>query len=90
MEKLSAAGGPAWLEMSSSPAVRDSIKLDPWPITAKPDNIAIVVSGGEHPSHACWMQAITNRVIGHRISVPQEFGRLLGDAECNRHAGQDA
>lgn len=78
---LRRTGGLAWIEIASSRAARESITLDPWPITAKPDNIGLVVAGGGHPSHALWLQAFNHSVIGRAIEVPEAFDRLLADAD---------
>ena len=85
MAQLKRAGGPAWIEIDPSPAVRDSIKLDPWPIAKKPDNIILIVAGGDHPTHSQWLQAHSPTVIGRVMRVPETFDRLL--AESDRDLG---
>lgn len=85
MAQLKRAGGPAWIEIDPSPAVRDSIKLDPWPIAQKPDNLILVVAGGDHPTHSQWLQAHSPTVIGRVMRVPETFDRLL--AESDRDLG---
>ena len=64
----------------------DSIKLDPWPITARPENIPIVVCGGGHSTHAFWMQADNHAVLGREIKVPEAFDLLLAEGDRNRAA----
>jgi hypothetical protein len=81
MDQLQRAGGPGWINNSTSQVVRDSIHLDPWPVTAKPENIVIVVAGGNHPSHACWLQAYNYQVTGRLIQVPKDFDSLLSAGE---------
>ncbi len=85
MAQLKRAGGPAWIEIDPSPAVRDSIKLDPWPIAKNPDNIILIVAGGDHPTHSQWLQAHSPTVIGRVMRVPETFDRLL--AESDRDLG---
>ena len=80
MEQLRRAGAPAWIEIDADPAVRDSIKLDPWPICARPDNIVLVVAGGGHPTHSYWLQAHSPSVPGRVIRVPESLDRLIGEA----------
>ncbi|MGQ0523061.1 MAG: hypothetical protein ACT4P8_05310, partial [Betaproteobacteria bacterium] len=81
MEQLRRAGGPAWIEIDSNPVTRESIKLDPWPICLKPDNIVLVVAGGSHPTHSYWLQAHSPSVVGRPIRLPETFDRLLADAK---------
>jgi hypothetical protein len=81
MAQLRRAGAPGWINIASSASARASIDLDPWPITAKPDNIVIVVSGGGHPSHAQWLQGFSNGVIGREIALPSGFEQLLAQAD---------
>ena len=66
---------------------RDSIDLDPWPITAEPDNIVLVVAGGGHPTNSYWLQGYSPRVIGREIRVPETFEQLLVDADRDLGAG---
>jgi hypothetical protein len=77
MGELRRAGATGWINISSSQTVRESINLDPWPITAKSDNIALVVCGGAHSSHAFWMQAQNHSVTGRKIALPPGFDDLL-------------
>ena len=89
LEQLRRAGAPAWFEIHTSPETRDSIKLDPWPISSKPENIIFVVAGGQHPTHAQWLQASSRRVIGRVVRVPETFERLLTDADRDLGCGDD-
>jgi hypothetical protein len=81
MDQLKRAGAPAWIEIDSNPITRESIKLDPWPICLKPDNIVLVVAGGAHPTHSYWLQAHSPSVVGRPIRLPETFDRLLAQAQ---------
>jgi hypothetical protein len=81
MDQMRRAGAPAYIEIDSNPRTRESIDLDPWPISMKPDNIAIVVAGGGHPTHSYWLQAHSPTVPGRVIRVPETFERLLDEAD---------
>ena len=85
MAQLKRGGGPAWIEIDANPLVRDSIKLDPWPIAQKPDNLILVVAGGDHPTHSQWLQSHSPAVVGRVIRTPETFDRLL--AESDRDLG---
>jgi hypothetical protein len=87
MEQMRRAGAPAWIEIDSNPVTRASIDLDPWPICLKPDNIVLVVAGGEHPTHSYWLQAHSPGVVGRPVRVPETFDRLLADAKRALRAG---
>ncbi len=60
---------------------RESLALDPWPITASPDNFVIVVAGGGHPTNSYWLQGYSPGVVGRSIDLPSSFEGLLADAE---------
>lgn len=57
---------------------RQSLALDPWPITASPDNIVLI--GGGHPTNSYWLQGYSPGVVGREIHVPEHFGHLLDEA----------
>lgn len=80
-EHLRRAGGYAWIEIDASPVTRDSAALDPWPITASPDNLVLIVAGGGHPTNSYWLQGYSPGVVGREIRVPEHFARLLAEAE---------
>jgi hypothetical protein len=80
-EPLRRAGGYAWIEIDASRVVRDSARLDPWPITASPDNFVVVVAGGGHPTNSYWLQGYSPAVVGRVIEVPDVFPQLLAEAE---------
>jgi hypothetical protein len=79
--QLQRAGCPAWIEIDASKVVRESLALDPWPITATPDNFVIVVAGGGHPTNSYWLQGYSPGVVGRPIELPPSFATLLADAE---------
>jgi hypothetical protein len=79
--QLCRAGCPAWIEIDASKVVRESLALDPWPITATPDNFVIVVAGGGHPTNSYWLQGYSPGVVGRPIELPPSFATLLADAE---------
>jgi hypothetical protein len=60
---------------------RESLALDPWPITASPDNYVLMVAGGGHPTNSYWLQGHSPGVAGRAIEVPAGFEGLLAEAE---------
>src|SRR5258707_12237306 len=76
-EALRRAGGPAWIEIDTSKVVRESLALDPWPITAQPENFVIVVAGGGHPTNSYWLQGCSPGAVGRRFDVPATSAGLL-------------
>jgi len=80
-EHLRRAGGAAWIEIDTSKVARESLALDPWPITASPDNFVLVVAGGGHPTNSYWLQGYSPGVVGRLIDPPASFERLLDEAE---------
>jgi len=89
MAHLKRAGAPAWMEIDANPLVRESIKLDPWPIASKPDNLVLVVAGGDHPTHSQWLQAHSPGVVGRVVRTPEAFDRLLAEADRDLGCGSD-
>jgi hypothetical protein len=86
-EHLRRAGGHAWIEIDASAVTRDSGALDPWPITASPDNFVLIVAGGGHPTNSYWLQGYSPGVVGRAIVLPEKFPRLLADAERDMNGG---
>jgi hypothetical protein len=86
-EHLRRAGGYAWIEIDASKVTRDSAALDPWPITAAPDNFVLIVAGGGHPTNSYWLQGYSPGVVGRAITLPEEFPRLLAEAERDVSGG---
>ena len=82
-------GGTAWIEIDASPLTRDSLKLDPWPITSKPENFIVLVCGGGHPTNSFWLQGYSPRVIGKEIRVPETFEQLLTEADRDLGCGDE-
>jgi hypothetical protein len=80
-EELRLAGCPAWIEIDASKVARESLALDPWPITASPDNFIVVVAGGGHPTNSYWLQGYSPGVIGRTIDLPASFEALIAEAE---------
>jgi hypothetical protein len=81
LEQLRRAGCPAWIEIDASKVVRESLALDPWPITASPEHFIIIVAGGGHPTNSYWLQGYSPGVVGRTVDKPPSFERLLAEAE---------
>jgi hypothetical protein len=79
MNDLRRAGATAWIEIDASAVVRDSLRLDPWPIAARPDNIVLIVAGGGHPTNSYWLQGYSPAVIGREVHLPERFRELLAE-----------
>ena len=63
---------------------------DPWPVTAKAENIAIVVAGGMHPTHNYWMQtSITPIMVTAEMALPRRWGELVKQAAQDLGYGSD-
>ena len=90
MNDLKRAGGPAWVEIDADPKTQASLKLDPWPITARAENFIIIVAGGGHPTNSHWLQGYSPRVIGREIRVPETFDQLLVEADRDLGCGSEA
>ena len=86
-EHLRRAGGYAWIEIDANKLTRDSAALDPWPITAAPDNFILIVAGGGHPTNSYWLQGYSPGVVGRAIALPEECSRLLAEAERDLSGG---
>jgi hypothetical protein len=80
-DDLRRAGCPAWIEIDASKVARESLALDPWPITAHPDNFIVLVAGGGHPTNSYWLQGYSPSVVGRPIDLPASLDGLLEDAE---------
>jgi hypothetical protein len=79
MAHLQRAGATAWIEIDANPLVRESLSLDPWPISARPDNIVLIVAGGGHPTNSYWLQGYSPRVLGREIELPESFEQLVAE-----------
>src|SRR5262245_10581572 len=84
MAQLRRAGAVAWIEIDPSAVVRESLARDPWPISARPDNLVLVVAGGGHPTNSYWLQGYSPSVIGCEIRLPAAFEALLAAAGRER------
>jgi hypothetical protein len=66
----------AWLQRYDATAPEEDL----WPITSRPENIAIVVAGGSHPTHACWMQtSIAPRMTSATVRLPAAWDTLIAE-----------
>ncbi len=83
MDLLKRAGAPGWIKISPGQTARDTLDLESWPITSKPENIALVVSGGGHSSHAFWLQAYSYDVTGRVVELPKGFEQLITEANAD-------
>ena len=73
---LERTGLIAWMQRHGAGRLDE----DPWPITDSPENIAIVVAGGSHPTHAFWMQtALAKRMTGAPIELPSRWSELVAE-----------
>ena len=74
--ELEATGMTAWMERYDALAPGESL----WPITSRPENIAIVVAGGSHPTHAFWMQtSIARTMTGAPVKLPAAWDALIAE-----------
>lgn len=77
--ELERAGAFQWARRYGLDA---TLEAEQWPITSKPENLAIVVAGGGHTTHAHWMQtAFAPHVAKARIKLPSRWDELLAQAE---------
>jgi hypothetical protein len=88
-EQLRRGGAEIWIEADRDPVVRDSIKLDPWPHSARPENLVLLVAGGGHPTNSHWLEGYCPHVIGREISVPGNFSLLLEQADRDIGCGAE-
>jgi hypothetical protein len=87
-EDLRRAGIDEWLMADRHAIVRESASLDPWPLSARPDNLILLVAGGEHPTNSYWLEAYSPHAVGRKIELPAGFAKLLEQAD--RDIGCDA
>jgi hypothetical protein len=81
LETFRRSGNLEWIRANSNAVTRASADLDPWPICSRPDNLVIVVAGGEHPTNSYWLQGYCPEVVGREIRVPATLDRLLAQAD---------
>ncbi len=89
-EQLRREGIESWIAADHDPVVRDSLKLDPWPQAVRPENLGLLVAGGGHPTNSYWMEGYSPHVVGRRIDIPDNFERLLAEAERDIGCGAEA
>jgi hypothetical protein len=89
-DQLRRGGIEDWIKADRDPFVRESVKLDPWPPSATPDNLILLVAGGGHPTNSYWMEAYTPHVVGRKIALPSSFSRLLDSADRDIGCGAEA
>ena len=88
-EQLRRGGIDIWIEADRDPAVRDSLKLDPWPHAARPNNLVLLVAGGGHPTNSYWLEGYSPHVVGRKIAVPADFAQLLIEADRDIGCGEE-
>jgi hypothetical protein len=88
-ERLRRGGADSWISMDRDPGVRDSLKLDPWPLSARPENLVLLVAGGGHPTNSHWLEGYSPHVVGREIIVPERFTQLLERAEHDIGCGEE-
>ncbi len=79
-----------WIEQDDDPVARESITLDPWPISESPHRLLLTVAGGNHPTHTFWMQAWGPGLASRRAELPSTWSLLLAEAEADRGPGGEA
>ncbi len=88
-ESVERTGLKQWIEADTNPDTRDSVKLDPWPVTRKPENLILLVAGGQHPTHNFWFQGNSRRVVGRKIETPTAWSELLQQADRDLGCASD-
>ena len=78
-----------WIESSPYPETVASAGDDPWPICMRPEQIVLIVAGGEHPTHNFWMQAYAPVVTSRAIETPGNWAALISEAEEDLGPGGD-
>ena len=81
MRELKRSGSVSWIEVDTNPITRASLALDPWPIAHKPENFILIVAGGGHPTNSYWLQGYSPAVVGRRIALPDNYEKLLAEAD---------
>jgi hypothetical protein len=70
-----------WIEAEPDAETRASAAMDPWPICKSPEQLMIVVAGGEHPTHNFWLQSWGPTVTGAALKLPSDWQSLLDAAD---------
>lgn len=90
MAELRRSGSVSWIEVDSNPVTKASLDLDPWPISAKPENLILITAGGGHPTNSYWLQGYSFGVAGRPIELPADYDKLLAEADRDLGCGSDA
>ncbi len=79
-EELERSGVITWIVEYGG--LKETLKQAEWPITSRPENFAIIVGGGNHTTHAHWMQtAFVPKIVGEQIVLPRNWEKLIAEAE---------
>jgi hypothetical protein len=89
-EERCRGGIDAWIEADRDPAVRASLTSQPWPQSARPENLVLLVAGGGHPTNSYWLEGYSPHVVGRQVELPKGFDRLLAQAERDIGCGAEA
>jgi hypothetical protein len=89
-EQLRRDGIDAWIEADRDPVVRESLKLPRWPHAVRPENLVLLVAGGGHPTNSYWMEGYSPHVVGRSVDIPEDFARLLEQADRDIGCGAEA
>jgi len=88
--ELTDSGMRQWIEAETNAETVASGLMEPWPFCKSPDQLMIVVAGGEHPTHNFWLQSWGPTVTSARIETPAGFDRLLAEADAEIGPAGDA
>lgn len=79
--------GLDWMkpELAQHRLTREDLRMDPMPITRKPENIIIVVAGGAQSGHGFWMHVgcCTNGPTSSEVQLPANWNDLIQAAEMD-------
>ena len=89
-DQLRHDGIDAWIEADRDPIVRESLHLPRWPLSARPENLVLLVAGGGHPTNSYWMEGYSPHVVGRKIQIPIDFTQLLEQADRDIGCGAEA
>jgi len=88
--ELDRTGMSQWIEAEADAQTRASLELDPWPFCRSPQQLMIIVAGGEHPTHNFWLQSWGPCETGARIDLPDDWQGLLDAADADLGAAGEA
>lgn len=89
-DTLRESGMTQWIEAETDAETRASATMDPWPLCRTPEQLMIVVAGGEHPTHNFWLQSWGPCETGADIQLPGNWDSLLEAAEADLGPGGEA